>query len=223
MKKSILPVVITMCILTLSLSPASAGDKLNIGVKAGVSLANVYGDDVDAAMNVLGTAGISKQFRTGFAGGLFVCYEVLSFLAIQPEVLYTMKGVKLDATFPIVGKAEATVKLDYIEIPVLVKLMLPIGGFKPNIFAGPSFAFNILAELSGEALGQSSSVDLKDVDPSLGPETFDFGFVVGAGVDLEVGPVLLTLDGRYTLGLTEIWEDVDIKNGVAAVMVGVGF
>ena len=210
-------------ILLLTLSTAHAqttqdsGKKFHIGVKAGLNLADAYGDDVDDIMSFAGALGVDKQVRVGAVGGLFMSYAPISWFSIQPELLYSQKGVKLEWF-----GAEAVAKLDYIEIPVLAKLNIPIGAVKPNIFVGPAFAFNIVARGTVDVGGTTVvSGSLKDAGADI--EAFDFGLVFGGGVDFEVGSVLVTLDGRYTLGLTEVVKDVDIKNGVASIMAGIGF
>lgn len=52
-------------------------------------------------------------------------------------------------------------------------------------------------------------------------ESFDFGLVLGAGIDAS----RLTFDGRYTWGLTSIAntpveDDVQVKNRTFSLMIG---
>ena len=189
MKKSLFSLFAVVGVLLLMLFSASAqaaqdsGKKFHFGAKVGISLADVYGDDVDAVMAAISPLGVVKEMRVGFTGGLFMTYAPIDWIVIQPELLYTQKGSKLKGTWPVIGTGEATLKLDYIEIPVLVKLRLPLGGFKPNIFAGPSFSFNVTARTSGQLAGATGSSSLKGTPYE--PETFDFGMVLGGGVDLE--------------------------------------
>jgi hypothetical protein len=130
---------------------------------------------------------------------------------IQPEVLYTQKGAKYDE-----GGAEATVKLDYVEVPVLFKGRFGSGGVKPSVFAGPAVGFKVSAktEFDGE------EEDIEDVKGT------DFGIVFGAGLDLAAGPGSFIIDARYTLGLTTLDDSPDpgdVKNGVWSFSVGYTF
>ena len=50
----------------------------------------------------------------------------------------------------------------------------------------------------------------------------------GANLDVFVGPVILTLDARYQLGLTNLNDDPDapdesVKNQLWQIMAGLGF
>jgi Outer membrane protein beta-barrel domain len=87
------------------------------------------------------------------------------------------------------------------------------------VFAGPSLAFKLNADATGEFLGMSEDQDIDD-----DVESFDFGLVIDAGI--EVGR--LTFDGRYTWGLSNInsdpaQDDVDVKNRVFSLLVGFRF
>ena len=112
--------------------------QMQIGPKAGLNIASIGGDDADQILE-----GQSLDSKTGFSGGLFFMYQFSNMFAIQPEAYYTMKG----ATYSESG-ADLTISLDYIEVPLLFKLLIPIEGsnIKPSIFAGPSIGFNMTAK-----------------------------------------------------------------------------
>ncbi len=77
-------------------------------------------------------------------------YQFSPMFAIQPEAYYTMKGAtdKMDFQGTTV---DLTYTLDYIEIPVLVKFLIPIqgSGVKPAIFAGPFFRYKYDSKSKG--------------------------------------------------------------------------
>ena len=56
-------------------------------------------------------------------------------------------------------------KLDYVEIPVLFKVVIPTEGskFKPSLFVGPALGFNIDAKIKGEYQGQSAEEDIDSI------------------------------------------------------------
>ena len=113
--------------------------------------------------------------------------------------------------------------LDYIEIPLLLKLLIPIQGssINPAIFAGPAVGINTNAKGKVESQGQSTEIDLKDDIKST-----DVGLVVGAGIGFPVGKNELGFDLRYILGLTTIddsADEFDIKNSVVNFNVYFGF
>jgi len=184
--------------------------QMQIGLKAGLNISNISGDDAG-----------SPDSKTGFAGGLFFMYKFSNMFAIQPEVYYTMKGAKEKESFG--GETvEATVSLDYIEIPLLLKLLIPIQGssINPVIFAGPAVGINTTAKAKLEAGGESFEEDIEDV------KSTDFGLVFGGGVGFPVGKNELGFDVRYILGLSTIddsAEAFDVKNGVINFNVYFGF
>jgi hypothetical protein len=196
-------------LLILFIPPLNAQPQ--IGPKAGLNIANVAGDDAD----ILGE---SLDSRTGFTGGIFFMYQFSNLFAIQPEAYYTMKG----ATRNING-FEFTFAVDYIEVPFLLKLIIPVEGsnVRPSIFAGPSVGFNTTAKVKLEADGESGEDDIKEDVTST-----DFGLVFGGGIGFMVGTNELGFDIRYILGLSTLddtSDNLDIKNTVIAFNVYFGF
>jgi hypothetical protein len=97
------------------------------GIKAGINLAKVNGSDATGF----------DEFRTGFVGGGFLTAHVSEGFGVQFEGLYSQKGGKASES-----SAEATLKLDYIEIPVLAMGRFPAGKKAIlNIYGGPTFGF----------------------------------------------------------------------------------
>ena len=121
------------------------------------------------------------------------------------------------------GDAEATLKLDYIEVPLFLKLVIPVEGsdVRPAIFAGPAIGFNMSAKAKGETGEGSVEVDIKDYVKST-----DFSLIFGGGVGFMVGTNELGADVRYSLGLSS-WddsgEDFDVKNNVISINAYFGF
>ena len=174
-----------------------------VGVKGGFIAAELSGD-------------LENDFasRSGFGFGAFLQVMVGPSFSIQPEALYLAKGGSED------GGDE--VKVNYLQIPVLVQYHLPAAVVSPRIFAGPSIAFETGCDI--EVGSVSDSCGAFDVDT----KSADFGLVFGAGVDIPAGGVVVTLDGRYDLGVTNVAEEVEgsefeIKNRAWEFFAGVGF
>lgn len=169
------------------------------GVTAGVSIADMWGDDV---------GGTSAQ--AGFTGGLFLNYRTHPLFSIQPEMLFSMKNSEVSTG--VHGESGTTeYEFGYLEIPVLLKGHIPTNGaIRPNLYVGPSLAF----KLYGDANGDDLDDDLKSTD---------FGFAFGAGIDIYQR---INLDARYTLGIVDIFDvpgDPSAKNGVFNITLGYGF
>jgi len=181
-----------------------------LGVKGGINIANV-----DASVSDLPDVIDSK---TGFVGGAFVSFGLGSLFAIQPELLYSQKGFEASE-----GPLEAQLGTNYFEIPVLVKAQFKLAMLRPAIYAGPVVSFETSCNL--DIVGVS--VDCDDDEGFIDRKKTDWGAVFGANVDLILGPVILLVDARYQLGLTNLADveesDESVKNRVWQIMAGVGF
>ncbi len=181
-----------------------------LGVKGGINIANVDVSEVDLP-DVLDS-------KTGFVGGAFVNLTLGSLFALQPELLYSQKGFKASE-----GPLEATLGTNYIEIPVLLKAQFKLAMLRPAIYAGPVLSMETGCNL--DIIGVS--VDCDDDEGFVDRKKSEWGAVFGANLDFFLGPVMLLLDARYQLGLTNLADvpdsDESVKNRVWQIMAGVGF
>jgi hypothetical protein len=191
---------------------------ITIGIKGGIIITDLAVDDPTDPSDL--------DTRTSFAVGPFLELGISDVFSIQPEVLYTQKGAK-DTE----DGVDLTIKLNYIEVPVLLKARLSPAGsaVRPSVYAGPVVAFESKCEVEGSDGGVSVTLDCVDED-GLGLETksVDFGVALGAGISIPAGSVIVVGDARYTLGLSDIndtagLEEVEIKNRTWSVFLGVGF
>jgi len=218
-----------------SISVPAQAQEMDItpGIKGGVNFADLGGDDAELFFELgLGGGGsgdsdIPIEARTGIVAGGFALIDFNGAFALQPEVLYVQKGAQVELEFenPLSGETTSitnTLKLGYIEVPVLAKFQIPLeGNIAPNIFAGPAVAFNINAEQEAEGGGESGTADLSEA-----VSTADFGLQVGAGVDFDIGSGrTIMLDARYEFGLSSIPSegDADITNQGIRITAGFGF
>ena len=184
--------------VVLSATPSVAQSNFSAGVKAGVNFAKISLDPDDEAC---------CDNRTGFIGGLFTTMGINENVSIQPEFLYSMQGAKIEE-----DGFEGEIKVDYFQIPVLVRADFAGGGTRPFIVFGPTLGFKLNAKEEFE--GEENDID-DDV------ETFDFGFAIGAGVQFGVG----SLEARYTHGLSDADKDDDskAKHRVFSILFGIKF
>ncbi len=192
------------------------------GIKVGLNLATLTGKGADP------DPGESKKSRMGFAVGGFLTYSLNNRWAIQPELLYSQKGVKYEQE--VLGVPGVTftniTNLTYLDIPILVKANIPMdGSFKPSVFLGPALGILLSAEQEIDFGGGKVAIDVKQFMSGI-----DFGLVFGAGATIPVAGGKVTFDIRYGLGLTTIdkqqageTEAADTKNAVISVLVGYAF
>jgi len=191
MKKSLAVLVVGVFALLMALPQTSAAG-IKFGLKGGASVANVNGDWTEA---------LSDMSSIGFCGGIFLELNFGKILTIQPEVLYTMKGA---------DTGDGKLKLDYIEIPILLKVRIPLGSVHPFVFAGPAFGYNLKALVEGVEIGDMPATD--------------YSAVIGAGLQLGRS---IHIDGRYTKSLQKLaipdLDTIDLKNGVLSATLGLAF
>lgn len=195
----------------LAWAQASSADPVRFGVLAGFNSSTVGGKDAE-----------DPDRRTGFVGGISLLLPFGGGWGIRPEVLYSQKGAKYplgsEEGFP--GKA--TVKLDYIDVPVLLQYEARTeGGIRPQVYAGPSVGFKARCKVEGSAGGASVSMDCGDADVDI--KSADFAGVVGGGLAFPVGDHFAAVGVRYQHGFTDLTSDATVKNRVISVYAGFDF
>lgn len=210
MKKSGLLLVILVLGIVMT-----AGAQTQIGVIGAVNLANISVDPKDQAPDF--------SNRMGFGIGGILALGLGQNLALQFEPMYLQKGAEAEETDPTIGTAKLTFKLDYIEIPALLKIAFGSSPTKFYIMAGPAVGILTSAKLRGEISGQSAEVDIKETVKDV-----DWGAAFGAGVSFPAGSNSIFVQGRYALGLSDINNDTDdpdtkIKNKGIHILGGIAF
>jgi len=187
--------VLPLILLLGLLAPVQArAQGINAGIKAGLTESRV--NDVENA-----------SLQSGFVGGAYAS-GFLRVVALQAEVLYAQRKF---------SEITGTVfQQDFVEIPLLLGLRLRGDPFFPMLYTGASAAFEL--KCSAEGLVDQTCEDLGVV-----PNSPQWNFLLGVGVDVYVGPVILTLDGRFNLGLNALQEDnPDRKWRSFYIMAGIG-
>jgi hypothetical protein len=198
-----------------------AGD-MTIGVMAGVNYSKVSQDPE--------SSDVTFEYKAGFIGGGFLGIQVNDWFSIEPQVLFSQKGAKVK------GKGnnaalEGSIRINYIEIPVLGKFWIPVSdpGVKPFVFAGPEVEFKVSCTAEGAILAVTGSEDCDKTGNEINLKSTDFGVTGGAGVQFKAGGQDVRVDARYTFGLTDIndssasTDNREVKNRAFAVTVGLGW
>jgi hypothetical protein len=102
--------------------------------------------------------------------------------------------------------------MSVLEIPLLVKASFG-SNVRPYLKAGPTIGFILSSEAQTESGGvvggqpnQSYKADLNDV-----LENVDFGLILGAGVSFSLGNSQLFIEGRYSMGLVDLYKGGQIQ------------
>lgn len=188
----------------------AAAQTATFGIEGGVAVSNV---DFSADM-----FSVSFDNRLGGVGGFFIAADFNRSVGLQVDVLYLQGGTKSsDELFA--GFGELEVRVDYLEVPVLVR-----GNFHASdtvtirLLGGPAFGFKVndTQTFAGEDLSGEDALTLK---------SYDIGLAFGGAV--QFGKFFV--DGRYMFGLVNIDDDpededlVEIKTRAFTFMVGFVF
>lgn len=198
--RALVPVACIILLLPL----CAAAQQVGGGVKAGLALSDI--PNIDQLLGELGdVTGVSTSDRTGFAAGGFLMVRWKNGVAIQPEFLYTQKGVNVTAPGDLASTAQVRAKFDFVDVPILARYTFG-KGVRGYVFGGPSFDFKVSAKIRSIVLGASDEQDI-----SSDVKSFEFALVVGGGV--EFGPILV--EARWSEGLTNL--DTVETSGAAAL------
>lgn len=205
--------LLVVAALTAGVAPAlsSQATRPTIAVVGGLNFAKWRGDDV----------GSGAETRTGFHAGGMVTLGLGPSLALQSGLVYSQEGTSADAG----GGVTGTVQMDYIQIPLYLKLHTTLQGstpLRPYLHAGPALGIQVRCRLKASSGSASASADCDDPAVGLDTKGTQFGVHFGAGVDFG----RFTLGGRYQMGLTSLDDsgaDADVKNSVLALTAGYRF
>ncbi|RYU83806.1 porin family protein [Hymenobacter persicinus] len=200
MKKIYLTLAACVCATGL----AQAQNTVQVGVRAGANWANN-----DATRKQYYTREESAPHpQLGFMGGIFATYQLTSWLSVQPELLYSRQGTAFSGFYGGGGGGSSIfyaldkhrIKLDYLELPVLVQ-------------AGGKRLFGELGMQAGFLVGTRDEVTTyRGSSPysytEYSPESFErwqCNAVAGLGVKL---PHSLALTVRYSYGLRHVLKQL---------------
>lgn len=207
--KNLFLFIMVMATALISVNAQSDSKAFQLGVKGGVNLSTIGGDDLDDA-----------DSRTSFNAGLFMEIPISERFSFQPELLYSGQGFDIkernqDNIFDTADNIEY--QLDYIQVPLMLKVYL-IEGL--SVEAGPQVGFKINEKIDFKTDGGVIDIDKDDSYV----KNFDAGLAVGAAYKFNNG---FFVNARYTHGLTTIFKDKTIFEGVDAknkvFQFGVGF
>ena len=197
--------IVSLAILfAAAVLPQSAA--AGVGVKGGYSWANLKFTGADGVLPLTDLKNVVAGVYFSMGLGLF---------SVQPEILYVRQGTRMEE-----APDWMEVRLDYIQVPVLLKVHVIPGPISPMIYGGPYGAYRIAAR--GAVSGVPGTVDISD-----GYTTTDYGVVFGGGIDFRLPVIKLSAEVRYNLGLANVAQNAaageSVKTKSLMVLVGIGF
>lgn len=207
MKKLLLSIITLILVVQTN---AQEGD-IQFGAKAGLNFATLSGDLEDT------------KSRTSFHLGGMAEIPLTDKLSIQPELLFSSQGAKID---------DASLIFNYLNIPVMAKYYVTD---ELSLEAGPQIGYLLSANLKSETSddngpqpntsdGRSSVKASEKVDVKDDVKSIDFGLNIGLGYKMVNG---LNFGARYNLGLSNAnnFENgsQEFRNGVFQLSIGYFF
>ena len=205
--------IILSIVFTLVLSSLTQAQDIYYGAKVGGNVSHLFYSGDDTNFN-----DVSKMKLSTHIGG-FVEIMLDDFFAIQPELLYSVKGARFidleDDDY------KSSLVLKYISIPVVGKYYVTK---HLDIEIGPQIAYLLSAKsvIRGDAFqsnygDEAASVDQKDM-----LRDFDLGITGGVGYVFDTG---FYLNARYNMGVLNAYEskpefDDVLRNGTIQFSVG---
>ena len=162
-------------ILALAAGAGPVAAQVEFGVKGGVSFGNISNK---------GLLPGNLKTRTGWAAGASLGLRART-VGVGAEALFARRGLKSDGT--------GDLKLDYVDVPVYLKVQVVAPGVSPFGYLGPQVSFEVTCKVD-------------DVDCTGGDRSkTDYAGVIGAGVKFgNEGGVGLTAEARYIYGLKDL-------------------
>ena len=176
----------------------SASAQVKLGLMGGANFSNFrVGVDQPIPVPLPNNASAQGSFssRTSFAIGGVAEYSLSPMIALSVQPMYSRQGSKFKFDGPVVNplSPESTVKLNYIDIPVMLKVQFGGSSAKPYVTSGFTLGFLTSAK--------SGSADFKDDLKST-----NISWNIGGGLSMPAGGRTFFIEGRYMLGLSDIYD-----------------
>jgi Outer membrane protein beta-barrel domain len=179
-----------------NLEGSSAPENNGFGIKGGLIVSGIGGNDAEAYPN--------REKQRSYHAGFYSQFSVTDNFSVQPEILYTRKGFKYEAT---------DTRLDYFDVPLLasVRVLDNI-----SLLAGPQV---------------SVLMTVKENDKELGKEFYN-SFDWGAAAGIEGRLSFLRLGARYVRSFENIYKPghlvgnrsvTDVHHNTLQLYIGAGF
>ena len=171
-----------------------------------------------------------SKMRVGLTAGVEAEYGVAQNFSVTAGLLYSMQGVKnegtadIDLSFlgydvrvPFTGKQ--TVKLDYLNIPILANYYI-VPGLAIKAGIQPGFCVSKKQKIEGTVSYQGVSQSVES-DEKINDGVKSFAFAIPVGLSYEISDFVV--DARYNIGVTKALDNVDSRHSVFTFTLGYKF
>ena len=183
-------IAVIVAALAIAVSAGAQGfDDTRLGITGGVTSSSSKIKEVSTKNIAMYHAGLALEIPLG--GGL----------AVQPEVLYQVKGLSLDkwgdSTGGEIGKSFQT-KVGFIEVPVQIQWGPDLVAFRPYGFIEPFVGYQITSNGKGEAATLNEHL-----------QKMEYGLSLGAGLEI----LNLQVSAKYFWNFGPVYQSDIAKTG----------
>lgn len=206
--------LIFLTILSFGLTAISHAQIAKTGIKGGLNLSSLSTDDNN-----------DKNLKVGFHVGVFSKIQLSDAFAIQPELLFSSKGIRVNYDESIIANGESKFSLNYIDVPI--KLVFNLSeDFEFQLGPYVSYLVNAKTVTDAEVLNYFQ-IDSDDEIDRKHFNSVDYGLSAGMAFDLD--PLIIGIN--YNIGLNQVAKDNDVsydflgdaKNRVIQLYLGIKF
>ncbi len=181
-------------LLVAALVPASASaQSFQVGAKGGINVASISWSNRIR----------SRRSRRGTAASLAAMSPRTARKWVWPSKCSTARRARTWTSAAPGSSTPLDLKLDYVEIPVLVRFNIPNDKTVIHIYAGPVFAFSVKDEITDTFRTTTQTTPATVETDDAGAKSSDIGIAIGAQVDVHK----FLVDVRYNWGLMDIVKD----------------
>ena len=172
-------------IIIILIFAISAQAQFKLGVRGGVNFSFQETENSSFDIETMG-------MQQGFVAAFIYEKTVFSFLSIQPQLVYSQRGVLYKTQI-----SYNSLAIDYLEFHPSIKLYVPI--FPLYLIVAPYAAYSFTA---------SSQIDDEPyISETIGPDnilSYDFGITGGLGYLKTIRSVSIYVEARYEYGFMDI-------------------
>lgn len=201
-------------LLTLMVLMASSAHSQEVAFKGAI---------VRSHLNATGTMPFDQPLIATSLGG-HVRFD-FGPIAVQPELhIVTRGGTIEDGRTDAPAAEDQQLRLEYLEIPLLVALPVRLGDFELVAVGGPMIALESRCRYVFVVDEVKTNVGCDPPgEPLFSRRAFDYGMIAGAGVSHPLGNGRILLEARQTWGMRDMHDGpgaVEMLNRSFSLMLG---
>ncbi len=141
--------------------------------------------------------------QQGFIGGLVLQFLGEKHAGVQAEFNYSQRGwIENDTTG--VNYLKYKNKMDYLEMPILSHINIGGGKLRGLFNIGPYVGYALNRSITTENVDTGTSETIEYTFDNKKDNQFDFGLMVGAGMEYRFNFGKISAEARYTVGLGDV-------------------